>query len=91
MFQTKILGNFFQAKTDEYINEFIPIIDALKLQGKTDGILTYDPPLEQNALTRYYIRTWIDLPAAEEWITLRTAICVKHGIDHETYSITEIV
>ena len=91
MFQTKVLGNFENVKTDAYINEFIPIIDALKLQGKTDGILTYDPPLTQSAPTRYYIRTWIELPAAEEWITLRTAICVKHGIDHEPYSIAEIV
>ena len=100
MYQTKILTNFSKynniraGKSDQYENftaDCTITIANLKLQGKTDGIITYDPPLEQGGTIRYILRSWIDLPAAEEWITLRTAICVKHGIDHEPYSIAEIV
>jgi hypothetical protein len=41
--------------------------DILIGQGKTDGIpvITYDSPIAGQATV---IRTWIDIPAAEEWI-----------------------
>ena len=100
MYQTKILTNFnkyMQSSGGERIQyeNFLADCDItianLKLQGKTDGILIYNPPLESDSLERYLVRTWIDHAAAEEWITLRTAICVKHDIEITTYEIIEIV
>ena len=100
MYQTKILGNFSKynniraGKSDQYENftaDCDITIANLKLQGKTDGILIYNPPLESDLLEHYLVRTWIDHAAAEEWITLRTAICVKHDIEITTYEIIEIV
>ena len=100
MYQTKILSNFNKymyvpgGKSIQYENFLADCnitIANLKLQGKTDGILIYNPPLESDLLEHYLVRTWIDHAAAEEWITLRTAICVKHDIEITTYEIIEIV
>ena len=93
MYQTRILTNFEKFTADQfdaYMVDIQEVIDTLKLQGKTDGIIIYDPPLDQNSLERYLIRTWIDRAAAEEWIAGRNTICVKYGLDLATYSITEI-
>jgi len=95
MYQTRILTNYEKyadgGKYETFTNECFLTAEELKIQGKTDGILIYEPPLEVSTNKRFLLRTWIDLPAAEGWIAYRNDQCTKHGIDIPESSIIELV